>query len=378
MPFEHYIRQGGKRLRCGYTTGTCAALAAKAAARTLLSGSPVSSETIRTPKGLHVTAEILELRRSGDTVSCAVRKDGGDDIDVTDGILIFASVSLIPDGLVIEGGEGVGRVTLPGLDQPVGAPAINSVPRRMIGEALSGLCAPYGYSGGFRVTVSVPSGAELAGKTFNPQLGITGGISILGTSGIVEPQSLQALLDSLAVEMRVLAARGARRLIITPGNYGRDFLRAYPALAAMPQIKCANFIGDTLDLAAENGMEQVLLTGHIGKMVKLAGGIMNTHSRTADCRTELFAAYAALCGAPQPLTARLMRAATSDACIELLDGAGLRKPVLDRLTAAAQSHLDRRAAGAFRIGLITFSNRYGLLTVSHTAEQLLNDWGNSI
>ena len=378
MPFEHYRSQGGKRLRCGYTTGTCAALAAKASARALLTGLPVLSETVRTPKGLDVTADILDLRQAGHLVSCAVRKDGGDDIDATDGALIYAAVSKAPAGIVIDGGEGVGRVTLPGLDQPVGAAAINSTPRRMIAEVLLEAAAESGYEGGFSVTVSVPGGAELAKKTFNPQLGIEGGISILGTSGIVEPQSLQALLDSIAVELRVHAARGVKNLIMTPGNYGRDFLRAYPELAAMPQVKCANFLGDTLDLAAENGMETVLLVGHIGKLVKLAGGIMNTHSRVADCRTELFAVYAALHGAGPAHIRRLLDAATSDACITILDELDLRRPVLGDLTAAAQAHLDRRTAGALRAGLITFSNQYGLLTVSHTAEQILNDWGKSV
>lgn len=378
MPFEHYITQGGKRLRCGYTTGTCAALAAKAAARMLLTGVSVCAETVPTPKGLPVTADIVNISMGASAVACAVKKDGGDDVDATDGILIAAAVSKTSGGISIDGGEGVGRVTLPGLDQPVGNAAINSTPRRMICQALLELAAQYRYDGGFSVVISVPGGMDLAKKTFNPQLGITGGISILGTSGIVEPQSLRALLDSLAVEVRVHAARGVRRLILTPGNYGEHFLQKFPTLAAMPQVKCANFIGDTLDLAAESGMETVLLVGHIGKMVKLAGGIMNTHSRTADCRTELFAVYAALQGAGQAEIQRLMNAATSDACIAILDELGLRRPVLDALTDAAQSHLDRRAGGAMRVGLVTFSNQYGLLTISHTAEQILKEWGQTL
>ena len=375
MAFEHYIIQGGKRLRCGYTTGTCAALAAKAAARMLLSGVPVFAESIRTPKGLNVEADICNPQLLSGRASCAVQKDGGDDIDATDGILIYAAVSKIPEGTIIDGGEGVGRVTLPGLDQAVGAAAINSTPRQMIAGVLSEIAGQYGYAGGFSVTISVPGGAEIAKKTFNPQLGILGGISILGTSGIVEPQSLHALLDSLAVELRVLAAQDVKELVVTPGNYGHDFLQAYPALAAMPQIKCANFIGDTLDLAVENGMQTILLVGHIGKLVKLAGGIMNTHSRVADCRTELFGVYAALYGATPAHIRRLLDAATSDACISILDEADLCRPVLDDLTAAAQAHIDRRTAGALRAGLVTFSNQHGLLTVSHTAKQILKDWG---
>ena len=378
MAFELYIRQDGRRLRCGYTTGTCAALAARACAKALLTGALPPEETIVTPGGTPVTAAIRPMPAGEGAVCCAVEKDGGDDIDATTGAWIAASVRLAPEGVSIDGGEGVGRVTLPGLDQPVGAAAINSVPRRMIAQALAETAAQCGYRGGFAVTISVPGGAELAKKTFNPQLGIEGGISILGTTGIVEPRSLRALLDSLAVEMRVQAARGVRELILTPGNYGRHFLEAYPHLAAMPQLQCANFIGASLDLAVEHHMTTVLLVGHMGKMVKLAGGIMDTHSRVADCRAELFAAHAALCGASRATVRGLMESVTSDACIELLDQAGLREAVLWSLTCAAQAHLSRRAGESLTVGLVTFSNRYGLLTVSDPAKAILQNWRNPL
>ena len=374
MAFELYRTQGGKRLRCGYTTGTCAALAAKAAARTLLTGVPSDEETVVTPAGPAVTVPIRHLESPA---ACAVQKDGGDDVDATSGAWIAATVEKIPGGVTIDGGEGVGRVTKPGLDQPVGNAAINSTPRRMITEAVKEVAAETGYTGGLAVTIFVPGGAELGKKTFNPMLGITGGISILGTGGIVEPRSLKALLDSLAVEVRFHAAAGAKDLIMTPGNYGEHFLKKFPGLATMPQVKCANFIGDTLDLCRENGMERVLLVGHLGKMVKVAGGIMDTHSRVADCRTELFAAHAALHGATQDQVRRLMDAATSDACIEILDEAGLRGPVLNSITDAAQAHLSRRA-GPMTVGLITYSNVCGLLTVSHTAKEILTDWGQTL
>ncbi len=377
MAFELYTTQAGRRLRCGYTTGTCAALAAQGAARALLTGVLPAAETVVTPKGPAVTASLRPLDAPAGSVCCAVQKDGGDDVDATDGAWIAATVSRLPDGVEIDGGSGVGRVTLPGLDQPVGAAAINSTPRRMIAEAVRSVAAQCGYRGGFRVVISVPGGEALAEKTFNPMLGITGGISILGTGGIVEPRSLRALLDSLAVEVRVQGAQGVRDLIVTPGNYGEHFLAAFPGLRAMPQVKCANFIGDTLDLCRENGIETVLLVGHLGKMVKVAGGIMDTHSRVADCRVELFAAHAALAGASRETVARLMEAATSDACVAILDEAGLRAPVLGSLVAAAQGHLTRRAA-PMRVGLVTYTNQYGLLAVSDTANQILTDWGQTL
>jgi len=374
MAFMYYIQSGGRRLRCGCTTGTCAALAAAGAARLLLTGQIPSVLRLTTPKGLPVEVGPDLCRMEGEAALCAVRKDGGDDIDVTSGLLIFARAerSEAP-GVTVDGGEGVGRVTRPGLDQPVGAAAINRVPRRMIAEAVRAVCGAAGYDGGIRVTVSVPGGAEAAKKTFNPQLGVEGGISILGTSGIVEPMSSRALVDTVALELRQAAALGAKGVILTPGNYGADFIRAQglDRLGA-PVVKCSNFIGDALDGA--QGFEAVLLVGHVGKLVKLAGGIMNTHSRWAGCRGELFCAHAALAGADRETCAALMEAATADACIAVLDRAGLRQAVLDRLLAAIQDHLDRRAAGAFQTGAVLFSNEYGPLGRTAGAAEIIKRW----
>ena len=362
-------------LRCGITTGTCAALASSAAASLLAGNEPVSA-SIRTPGGQTVQAEVLHPYRGEKEASCAVRKDAGDDPDVTDGILVYACVHLSDKpGICIEGGEGVGRVTLPGLDQPVGSAAINCVPRRMIEQAVRAVCDALNWDGGLRVTICVPEGAALAKKTFNPQLGIEGGISILGTSGIVEPMSMQALIDTVALSLRQARAQGAARVLLTPGNYGVDFLREQGLDAAgAPVVKCSNFIGDALDEAAALGFADVLLVGHIGKLAKLAGGVMNTHSRYADCRTELLCAHAAVCGASQKTCAALLDAATTDACIALLDEAGLRAPVLDSLLRAVERHLVRRAAGAYRVGAVLFSNEYGLLGRTASAAEMLAEW----
>lgn len=376
MAFEHYIRSGQKLLRCGYTTGTCAALAAAGAARLLLTGRAPDHLTLRTPKGLRVTVEPEFCRLCGEHAAvCGVAKDAGDDIDVTDGLVIVATVTPSPSpGVSIDGGAGVGRVIKPGLDQPVGAAAINHVPRQMIQQQVLAVCEGTGYDAGLTVTISVPGGEEAAKRTFNPQLGVQGGISILGTSGIVEPMSEQALVDTIAVELRQ-AATGSSRLILTPGNYGADFLHAQGLDAlGIPVVKCANFIGDTLDIAAGLPFAQVLLVGHIGKLVKLAGGIMNTHSRYADCRTELFCAHAAVCGADSDTCQTLMQAATTDACLALLDGVQLREPVMDRLLAAIQHHLDHRAGGAYQVGAVLFSNQYGLLGQTETAEEMVTTW----
>ena len=374
---DYYIYQGGERLRCGYTTGSCAAMAAGAAAQMLLGGKRPLRASLTTPKGIRVAADLEDVQQTAEAVTCAVRKDGGDDVDATDGMLIYARVERSGEGVVIDGGEGVGRVTKPGLDQPVGAAAINSVPRRMIREQVEAAMAAAGYTGGVKVTIFAPEGEARAKKTFNPYIGVVGGISILGTSGIVEPQSLEALRNSILVEMRVVRAAGAEELIITPGNYGETFIHTYPALAGKGCVKCANFIGDSIDFAVQLGFKRVLLVGHIGKFVKLAGSIMNTHSRTADCRREIFAANAALCGASQKLVAKLMDSVTSDDCLSLLEQAGLREQVLARLIERAQFHVERRAADALEIGVVMFSNVAGLLTLSPEAEAIIEKMQNN-
>ena len=377
--FEHYVRSGQKLLRCGYTTGTCAALGAAGAARLLLTGKAPETVALRTPKGIVVEVAPLFCRRTGPGAECAIEKDGGDDVDVTTGLPVTATVTLLPGTpeVRITGGAGVGRVTKPGLDQPVGQAAINHVPRQMIAEALRREAEAACYTGGFAVTISIQNGEEVARRTFNPHIGVAGGLSILGTSGIVEPMSQQAILDTIQLEMNqaALRAKSHRRLILAPGNYGLDYLHdTYPAFAAIPVVKTSNFIGDTLDMAATAKFEEVLLVGHVGKLCKLAGGIMNTHSHTADCRTELFCTHAALCGASRETCRALFEAATTDACLDLLDAASLRAPVLESLLAAVQLHLDRRAAGAFRVGAILFSNQHGPLGQTATAAQILNDW----
>ena len=382
--FEHYVRSGQKLLRCGYTTGTCAALGAAGAARLLLTGREPETVALRTPKGIVVEVAPLWCRSTDTGAACAIRKDGGDDVDVTTGLPVVASVVLEPDapGVRIFGGEGVGRVTKPGLDQPVGEAAINHVPRQMIAEALEREAENAAYTGGFAVTISIEGGAETAKRTFNPHIGVEGGLSVLGTSGIVEPMSQQAILDTIQLEMNQAALRaknapGPRRLVLAPGNYGLDYLAsALPQFERFPVVKTSNFIGDTLDMAATAGFEQVLLVGHVGKLCKLAAGVMNTHSHTADGRAEVFCAHAALCGASREVCAALMDAATTDACLDILDGAQLRAPVLESILAAIQMHLDRRAGGAFRVGAVLFSNQHGPLGETCIAKELIKEWQN--
>ncbi len=375
MAFEHFLRAGSKKLRCGYTTGTCAALATAGAAELLLTGCKPEKLSLLTPGGIRVNVEPEECFMKGDQAVCAVRKDAGDDPDVTDGMLIFALVEKQSTGITLDAGAGIGIVTRPGLDQPVGAAAINSVPRQMIRAAAEAVCEEAEYAGGLHIVLEVPGGEELAGKTFNPQLGIEGGISILGTSGIVRPMSEEAIVDTIALEIRQTAASGERRLILTPGNYGMDFLRAQmPWLGRVKSARCSNYVGEAMDIAAAEGFGEILLVGHVGKYVKLAGGIMNTHSRMADCRRELFIAHAALCGADAGLCRRLMEQVTTEGCLDVLEDAGLREPVCLSLLKEIQRVLSRRSPEGMIAGLLMFSNQYGLLGMTETAAALLNGW----
>lgn len=375
VALSHYITQNGRRLRCGFTTGSCAALAAGAAARMLLNGREETTAALVTPSGVRVQADLQKVFWDAQRARCAVQKDAGDDIDATDGLLIFAEVTrTVQPGFAVRGGEGIGRVTLPGLEQPVGEWAINRVPRQMIADALREAAAQAGYDGGLCATIFCPQGLQAAQRTFNARLGIVGGISILGTAGIVEPQSIRALLDTIELEIRQLAARGLRRILLAPGNYGVHFAAQHPQLRGLPVVKCANFIGDALDFAAAQGIEQLLLVSHIGKAVKLAGGIMNTHSRIADCRAELFCAHAALCGAPVAVLRDLMQSVTTEQALCILQRAGCCEATVQSLLAAIDTHLQARAAGAFALGALVFRNEDVLLGATPSATALLEQW----
>ena len=367
---EHYISVGRERLRCGYTTGTCAAAAARGAAELLLTGKLPPAVQIDTPAGIPVEAELLEPSSGPGWASCAVRKDGGDDPDATHGTLIFARVERQEAaGITIDGGTGVGRVTLPGLDQPVGAAAINRVPRQMIRQQVEAAMAGHG-GGGLRVVISAPEGERLAQKTFNPRLGIVGGISILGTSGIVRPMSEAALIDSLRLEQEMLSAAGARDIVVTPGNYGEAFAREVLDLGLDHWCTCSNYIGEAIDHAAGLGFRSLLLVGHVGKLCKVAAGVMNTHSRVADSRRETLCTHAALCGGGRETVERLYRTITTDEAVAILDEKGLRGAVMASLTRALDEQLKRRAGKEMEIEAIFFSNRYGILGQTAGAHQL--------
>lgn len=531
-----YVIKQNKKLRCGYTTGSCAAAAARAAAQILL-GSPSGENELpdtvplMTPKGilLHLPVRVVRADRAKGRVLCAVRKDAGDDPDVTDGLEICAEVRMLapdieeaaagirsfqaqgggertdvegegpagagspcpgmdPGGLgdkyafayyqgkeydsavrlqlldtlraagwqsqgdtggagqrqsvsrnvrreqsafrcagqgpllVLDGGGGVGRVTRSGLKQNIGEAAINPVPRHMIFEAAAEECRRAGYAGGLRITISVPGGEEVAKKTFNPRLGILGGISILGTTGIVEPMSEEALIESIRLEMGQHVKNGERILVLTPGNYGLDFIRDGLKLPPDKAILCSNFIGLAVDeaaaLLAGDGPEPVrigegpepagtggacpeparpgnsgaepftpegagpeepgtgeaagiLYVAHIGKAVKVAGGIMNTHSREGDCRAEISAACAIQAGIGLADAGRILQTQTTDEAVGIMKEAGLLEKTMEIVCRRVRSYLQHRCGGTIRTEAIVYNQTEGLLGMTEGAGQML-------
>jgi cobalt-precorrin-5B (C1)-methyltransferase len=363
-------------MRYGFTTGSCAAAASKAAAYMLLTGKIKSEITIETPKGILYNAKILNINRTENEVSCAVEKDGGDDVDITTGTLIYAKVSYVENScdkkeqnINIDGGIGVGRVTKKGLDQPVGNAAINHVPREMIEKEVKEVCRITDYKGDLNIEISVPEGEKLAPHTFNPRLGIIGGISILGTSGIVEPMSNKAIIDTIKLELNQRRVLGYDYVAVSPGNYGLDFMKNKYGYDLDKSVKCSNFIGDTIDMAVELGFQKMLLTGHIGKLIKIAGGIMNTHSREADCRMELLAAFSAKAKVDNENICKILDCVTTEEAVAILQESGKLQEVMDMVAERICYYMEKRAKGNLQIDCIIYANEFGELAKSKGVEE---------
>ena len=490
---NEFVFKNQKKLRCGLTTGTCAAACAQAAMLRLLTGQVRSEVTVRLPESRKhsldsiVAAQLHEeiadnranrgtqqnrggrspLQQAGSAESdsrsseqrvtlavyptadggFATRKDAGDDPDVTNGTEIRAYVQIcerVPSRafvstngrLYLTGGEGVGRVTKPGLEQAVGQSAINRVPRQMIFDAVQQVLNAFedDEKPCYLITISVPAGAELAQRTFNPMLGIEGGISILGTTGIVEPMSEAAIVATIETSIRQVLAmeddatsktetlrkedvsaaqkaetfeertaedeaarqpqsaaahgeqtestgsgrkedgdigRSARRILAVPGNYGQRYVEQQLGLRGVPVVEVSNYIGEAIDLAVSYGATDFLLVGNVGKLVKLAAGIMNTHSRVADGRWEIFAAHLALCGGTRAQVAAMREATTTEEMLTRLEAMGLRVPVMASIMGEIEAHMAHRIRGQMNFGVIVYSERFGRVGETAGAARLL-------
>ena len=417
---EEYVIKNQKKLRLGITTGTCSAAAAQAAAMQLLLGVESHAVTLRTPKGMTVSVPVYLLESDSRKASYKVVKDSGDDPDVTNGTDVCVTVefakqrvrewtdgSVEPDGsaepegsvepcirssnhgsqdrscaftsesfpyLTLDGGIGIGRVTKEGLEQAVGQAAINCVPRQMIFDAVADVCEKANVCEPLHITVWMPEGETLAKRTFNPKLGIEGGLSVLGTSGILEPMSEQAIVATIETEIRQLHAVGEEKVLVTPGNYGQAYASEYLGLDLAKSVKSSNYIGDTIDLAISYGMKDFLLVGNIGKLVKLAAGIFNTHSKVADGRGEIFAVHAAMAGADSNVVQEIYNCINTDRMLDVVEREGLREAVMQSILAAIEKHVDGRIGDTMRFGVIVFSEKYGYLGQTSDAERELNKW----
>ncbi len=364
-------------MRNGFTTGSCAAAASKAAMYMLITGKDKKSISIDTPKGIVYTTDILDIQRTEDSVTCAVKKDSGDDPDITNGMLIYSTVTFAGKensknyNVLIDGGEGVGRVTKPGLDQNVGEAAINSVPRQMIEKEVREVCDLFDIEEDVKVIISVPGGKEIALKTFNPKLGIEDGISIIGTSGIVEPMSTKALLDTIKLELKQRKELGYDYVAVSPGNYGLDFMRDTYGYDLDKSVKCSNYIGNTIDMAVELGFKDILFVGHIGKLIKVAGGIMNTHSKEADCRMEILSAIGIKHSVPYEVLDKILDCVTTEEACRLLKECDKCDEVCSDAAERICSNLERRSGGNLKVECIVFSKEIGELAKSSGAKDYI-------
>lgn len=331
----HFRSPAQRQLKSGLTTGSCATAAALASAM-LNAGEQLPEDrrlTVMSPQGQPLTLTIADCVREADgRWLCSVLKDGGDDPDVTTGLPIQAVVS--PNDrrgqVCFEGGEGVGRVTLPGLKIPPGEPAINPGPRAMMTAALQPYLPP---DGGLTVCIRIPGGRERALKTFNSRLGIEGGLSVIGTTGIVEPMSETAMIDSLAEAVHVAAAdpQHGDRIVLAFGNTAERFARAHLPASRGTVVICSNFIAEMLREAAGCGVRHVTLAGPLGKIIKVSAGIFNTHSHVADARQEILVANAALMGVGGSDLAALAACRTTDAALPVLETLGLKTDFCRRI-----------------------------------------------
>ena len=363
---DEYAYVNGKKLRKGFTTGTCATAATVAALSMILNQEREEKVTVHTASGVEVTMDVHNPSFGPEEATAAIEKDGGDDADATHGLLIYSTVTLLPDQTEIEidGGQGVGRVTEKGLACDVGMAAINPTPRRMIEQHVRKIIGP---NCGARVIISVPGGEETAKLTYNSRLGIIGGISILGTTGIVNPMSEESWKAAITIELTMLYNQGHRSVVLVPGNYGEDFATNTVGIPAGRIVNMSNFVGHVL---------KVLMIGHMGKFVKVAAGIFSTHSKDSDARMETLVANLALMGAPMELLKKVDKCLTTEAAgtaIKEFSYEGVYQVLADKIKARSERLLRYRKPEV-NIEVVVFGTEEGYLASTQPLEQIKEEW----
>ena len=372
---DDYAYVNGKKLRKGFTTGTCATAATAAAISMILNQDIEEKVTVSTANGVEVTMDIKAPSFGELTASAAVEKDGGDDADATHGLLIYSTVTLLPDSndIEIDGGEGVGRVTQKGLKCDVGMAAINPTPRAMIEKTARQLLGP---NCGAKIIISVPGGEETAKLTYNSRLGIVGGISILGTTGIVNPMSEESWKATITIELTMLYNQGYRSVVLAPGNYGEDFATNVLGIPPHRIVNMSNFVGHVLKEVQRIGFTRVLMVGHMGKFVKVAGGIFSTHSKDSDARMEIIMANLALLGAPVELLEKVDQCITTDAAGTLIEEyhyEEVYQVLVDKMKFRSERLLRNRKPEV-SIDVVTFGTEAGYLASTQTLEEIAEEW----
>lgn len=372
---DNYVYYNGRKLRKGFTTGTTATAATVAAIRTLLNQEPQETVTVHAANGKTAIFDVEQTDFDEQQASCAIKKDGGDDQDATDGALIFATVKLRDDNEIhLDGGKGVGRVTKEGLANKPGMPAINPTPRRVIKAAAR---EEVGEDRGVDIVISVPEGERIAKLTYNPRLGIVGGISILGTSGVVTPMSESSWKHSISIEMNIHRKRGDNTIVLVPGNYGEDFAKDELGIPNAKIVQMSNFVGYVLHETQRLGFTKVLIVGDLGKMIKVAGGIFSTHSKDADARAEIMVANLALMGGvPTAFLRKINQCLTTISMIKMIDEAGYQdvyQMIADKIKLRAEKLLAHREPHV-EIDAVIFSRESGFLAASKPLQGIKGEW----
>ncbi|ENM5738125.1 cobalt-precorrin-5B (C(1))-methyltransferase [Vibrio mimicus] len=364
----------GKSYRKGYTTGSCATAAAKVAALMVMRQQLIHQVSIVTPSGVALNLNVEDASVELHSAVAAIRKDGGDDVDATHGMLIYAQVTVNEtETIEILGGEGVGVVTRMGVGLPVGVAAINKTPRHTIEQEVREVIGP---NKGAVVIIFAPEGKERAERTYNSRLGIENGISIIGTSGIVTPMSEESWKRSLAIELEQKRALGHDKIVLVPGNHGERFVQQHLNIEQDIVVTMSNFVGYMLQEANRLNFEHVLIVGHLGKLIKIAAGVFHTHSHIADARLETLVTHLALLNAPHDLLRQIYQCLTTEEALELIEEHGYQT-VYNNIAQEIESRVAamlKYAKHQFKCDVVLFSFDNQVLGSNRSVEQIMEDF----